>query len=187
MSLLPTPSEIVGFWRAAGYDRWFSSDPAFDADVRARLLPAHEDAVARGAGSKLLADYEDSADGALALVLLLDQVPRNVFRGTPRAFATDAAARQVADRALVRGFEQSFEPALRGFFFLPLMHAEDFACQQRCVALYEKLGQEKELKYAILHRDVIARFGRFPHRNPILGRTMTAEEAAYLAAGGFRG
>ncbi|MFG1463690.1 DUF924 family protein [Xanthobacter sp. DSM 24535] len=184
---IPTPSDIVTFWRAAGYERWFAADPAFDADVRARLLPAHEDAVARGAGATVLPDYETTPEGTLALILLLDQVPRNIFRGTPRAFATDPAALAVANRALGHGFDAHFEPKLRGFFYLPLMHAEDLRVQQRCVALYEKLGAEAELKYALLHRDIIERFGRFPHRNPILGRDMTPQEQAYLAAGGFTG
>lgn len=188
MNPLPSPAEIVAFWKAAGYDRWFKADPAFDAEVRAYLLPAHEDAVRRGAGGTELPDYEGTAEGALALVLLLDQVPRNVFRGTPRAFATDMAAHRVADRALARAFDQRIEDEqLRSFFYLPFMHAEDLDAQERCVALYEKLGDGEELKYAVVHRDIIARFGRFPHRNPILGRDMTPEEAKYLSDGGFSG
>lgn len=187
MSALPSPAEIVAFWRAAGPGRWFSADPAFDAQVGAHLLPAHLDALSRGAGAQPLADYEDSAEAALALILLLDQVPRNVFRGTPRAFASDEAARQVADRALEQGFDASVEPALRGFLYLPFMHAEDLALQERCVALYEALGRADELDYARIHRDIIARFGRFPHRNPILGRGMTEAEERFLSHGGFAG
>ena len=187
MTRLPSPDDIVAFWRAAGPDRWFTSDPAFDREVRDALLPAFEDAVARGAGESLLPDYEATAEGSLALVLLLDQVPRNVFRGTPRAFATDAAARLVADRACVAGFDRKLGPLLRGFLYLPGMHAEDLPAQERAVAHYEALGDAEQLRYAIIHRDIIARFGRFPHRNPLLGRTMTAEEAKFLADGGFSG
>ncbi|MEP9376258.1 DUF924 family protein [Aquabacter sp. CN5-332] len=188
MSALPSPSDIVAFWLAAGYERWFTSDPAFDEEVRARLLPAYEDAVRRGAGATPLPDYEATPEGALALVLLLDQVPRNVFRGTPRAFTTDAAALQVTERALARGFDQLVEnKQLRSFLYLPFTHAEDLAHQERCVALYEQLGDEEELKYAHIHHDIIARFGRFPHRNPILGRDMKPEEQQYLSDGGFSG
>ena len=187
MTRHPSPADIIAFWRAAGPDRWFKSAPAFDREVREALLPALEDAVARGAGETPLADYEATAEGSLALVLVLDQVPRNVFRGSPRAFATDAAARLVADRACAAGFDQKVEPLLRGFLYLPGMHAEDLAVQERAVTLYEALGDAEQLRYAIIHRDIIARFGRFPHRNPILGRTMTAEEAQFLAEGGFAG
>lgn len=185
--MIPSPSDIVAFWRAAGHEKWFSPDPAFDAEVRARLLPVHLDAAARNAEATPLPDYEAAPEGALALVILLDQVPRNAFRGTPRAFATDAAARAVADRALVRGFDAGIEPALRGFLYLPFMHAEELAIQERCVALYEQMGEPDQLKYAHIHRDIIARFGRFPHRNPVLGRRMTEEEERFLAEGGFSG
>lgn len=188
MSALPSPAEIVAFWLAAGYERWFNVDPAFDAEVRARLLKAHEDAVRRGAGATPLPDYEETPEGALALVLLLDQVPRNVFRDTPRAFATDRAALRVAERALAHGLDQQVEnQQLRSFLYLPFMHAEDLAHQERCVYLYERLGDAENLKYAHLHRDIIARFGRFPHRNPILGREMKPEEQDYLSDGGFSG
>ncbi|MEW6257200.1 MAG: DUF924 family protein [Pseudomonadota bacterium] len=187
MSTRRTPSEIVTFWREAGADKWFSSDPSFDAEVRDALLPAYLEAMERGVGSKVLHAFETSVEGTLALVILLDQVPRNVFRGTPRAFASDPAARAVAERAQERGIDEQVEPALRGFLYLPFMHAEDLAAQEYAVALYERLGDAEQLKYAIIHRDIIARFGRFPHRNPILGRTMSQSEAEYLAAGGFSG
>ncbi|WP_127090260.1 DUF924 family protein [Aquabacter cavernae] len=187
MSTIPSPADIVAFWRAAGPEKWFSADPAFDCQVREALLPAHLDAVARGAGASPLPDYEDDAQGALALVLLLDQVPRNVFRGTPSAFASDEAARLVAERALAKGLDAQVEPALRGFLYLPFMHAEDIALQERCVGLYEALGATEELHYARIHRDIIARFGRFPHRNPILGRATSEAERQFLVEGGFSG
>lgn len=185
-ALPDTPAEILSWWRAAGRERWFGAGAAFDADVRARLLPAHE---AAAAGQ--LVSWEETPEGAAALLILLDQVPRNVFRATPRAFATDHRARAVAERAIARGFDDAREvntaPSLRGFFYLPFMHAEDAACQQRCVHLYRAAGDEEGLAFALLHQDAIARFGRFPHRNPILGRAMTPDEQAYLDAGGFQG
>lgn len=187
MTTLLSPAEIVAFWRAAGRERWFKADPAFDASVRETLLPAHDDAVARGAGEQPLPGYEVSPDGTLALAILLDQVPRNVFRGTPRAFATDSAAFAVSNRALASGMDGRVEPLLRGFLYLPYMHAEDLAAQELSVALYEALGDADQLHYAVVHRDIIARFGRFPHRNPILGRETTEEEARFLAEGGFSG
>ncbi|MFG1477188.1 DUF924 family protein [Xanthobacter sp. V4C-4] len=180
------PAAILAWWRAAGRARWFGGGPAFDAEVRARLLPLHE-AVAAGAH----ADWRETADGAAALLILLDQVPRNVFRGTPRAFATDDRALAVAEAALARGFDRAAEvnapPSLRGFFYLPFMHAEDLRHQRRCVALYQSAGEAEGLAFAQVHEDAIARFGRFPHRNRILGRETTPEEQAYLDGGGFSG
>jgi uncharacterized protein (DUF924 family) len=139
----------------------------------------------------LLAAWEQSAPGALALLLLTDQIPRNLFRGSAHAFASDALAREVADRAIAQGFDQQTEASLRGFFYLPFEHHEDAASQARAVALFERLaaetGDREGLEYARLHAGLIARFGRFPHRNPVLGREPTAEETAYLAQGGFAG
>ena len=176
------PEEVISFWREAGPKRWFTQDAAFDADIRQRFGVLH-DRAARGD----LADWETRADGALALVLLLDQFSRNMFRGEVRAFAADAMARGVADRAIARGYDTQVDAGLRSFFFVPFMHSEVLADQQRCVALYEAAGETENVKWAIEHRDIIARFGRFPHRNAILGRAMTAEEQQYLDAGGFKG
>lgn len=173
---------IVDFWIAAGPQRWFSADPDFDAGVTARFLPLHE-AGARGD----LPDWETTPTNALALVLLLDQFPRNMFRATPRAFATDAQALRVAEGAIARAFDRAFQPPVRRFFYLPFMHAEDVALQRRCEALCGAAGDEEGVKYAVLHREIIERFGRFPHRNPILGRAMRPEEQAFLDAGGFSG
>lgn len=176
------PAEIVSFWREAGPDKWFEQDEAFDRAIGSRFLAAYE---AAAAGE--LAAWEESAQGALALLLLLDQFPRNMFRGDARAYATDARARAVADRALARGFDQATEPALRQFFYLPLMHSEALIDQERSVRLYEALGDAEQLRYAREHRDIIQKFGRFPHRNRILGRAMMPAEQAFLDAGGFRG
>jgi uncharacterized protein (DUF924 family) len=174
---------VVAFWRDAGPDRWFAKDEGFDALCRARFLATYE-AAARGD----LNDWELVAEGALAVVLLLDQFPRNMFRGTRRAYQTDATARDTADRAIERGFDKQVDPELRVFFYLPFDHSEDPADQERSVALHEAAGDAEGLKWGRHHRDLIARFGRFPHRNAILGRESTPEEQAYLAEeGAFKG
>src|SRR5262249_4458344 len=156
------------FWREAGPNQWFADDPAFDLAVRSRFFAIRE-AAARGG----LADWEHSAEGALALVLLFDQFPRNMFRGDARVFATDAMARAVADRALVRGYDQATDSTMRPFFYLPFMHSEALVDQDRCIRLYEALGDADQLRYAIEHREVIEKFGRFPRRNRALGRETT--------------
>jgi uncharacterized protein (DUF924 family) len=179
---IASASDVVSFWRDAGYERWFKPDAGFDRDVRERFLATHE-----AAASSNLSVWERTPEGALALLILLDQFPRNMFRGTPRAFATDAAAREVARRALDRGFDKEVEPQMRSFFYLPFMHSESVADQEQCLALYKAHGNEDGIKYAEIHLDAIRRFGRFPHRNEILGRASTPEEVAYLESGGFRG
>jgi uncharacterized protein (DUF924 family) len=180
---LATIDEVVRFWREAGPDKWFSRDPAFDETCRQRFLETYE-AAARGD----LAEWELDPQGALALLILLDQFPRNMFRGTRRVYATDAAAVLTAERAIERGFDRAVEPAMRRFFYLPFMHSEELPHQERSVALNEALGEEDSIHWARHHRDIVARFGRFPHRNAILGRESTAEERAYLAEeGAFAG
>lgn len=179
---IPTATDVVDFWRAAGPERWFAKDDGFDAECRARFLDAWEMAAAGG-----LDAWAETAEGALGLVLLLDQMPRNMFRGDPRTFATDAAALAVAKRALALGYDRRVQPELRAFFYLPFMHAEDLAAQETSVALYTELGLAENLKFARHHRDVIARFGRFPHRNAVLGRETTPDEAAFLEEDDFRG
>jgi uncharacterized protein (DUF924 family) len=179
MDTTSTPQDILAFWRDAGPDRWFKADPGFDAAFRDRFLAAHE-AAARGE----LAAWADSADGALALVLLLDQLPRNAFRGSARVYATDALARDLADAAIARGFDRAAGEDLRRFFYLPFMHSERPQDQERSVELNAPLGGEAQ-RYALHHRDIVARFGRFPHRNAALGRTSTPEEERFLAEGGF--
>jgi len=177
-----TASDIVAFWREAGPDRWFKKDTAFDDDIRRRFLGIHE---AAAAGK--LAAWERNAEGALALLILLDQFPRNMFRGQARAFATDPLARAVTAGALVRGFDAQVPREMRAFFYLPFEHSEDMADQERGLALYKAGGDADGLKWAELHADIIRRFGRFPHRNAVLGRTTTPEEQAFLDGGGFAG
>ena len=171
--------EMVAFWRDAGAGKWFNGGAEFDAECRERFLGAHFAAARRE-----FAGWMDDAEGALALVLLLDQIPRNVFRGSAHAFATDGLAREIARNALDAGFDMRIDVPMRIFFYLPFEHSEAIADQDRAVELFTSLGNANLLGYANAHRDVIARFGRFPHRNAALGRGNTTEEQAWLAAGG---
>ncbi len=177
----PRIAELVGFWRTAGPGAWFTKDADFDDGFRTRFLALHEAAAAG-----VLDGWAATPEGALALLLLLDQFPRNAFRGTARMYATDAAARRVATAAVAAGHDAALEPALRLFVYLPFAHSEDPADQERSVALTRGLG-EPSLAHAERHRDVVRRFGRFPHRNDILGRTTTPAERRFLAEGGFGG
>jgi uncharacterized protein (DUF924 family) len=176
-----SPADVLGFWREAGAKRWFRKDAAFDADFRDRFLPAHE-AGARGE----LDGWAVNAVGALALLVLLDQFPRNAFRDTARMFATDARSLALAEKSIAAGFDTPTDHELRNFFYLPLMHSEDLGNQQRAVELTASLGGEQH-RFALLHRDVVERFGRFPHRNHILGRDSTPQEQQFLDEGGFAG
>jgi uncharacterized protein (DUF924 family) len=177
-----TPAEIVAFWRSAGPERWFKKDDAFDIDIRSRYLATWQDAAA-GA----LSSWEATDEGTLALIIVLDQFPRNMFRNDARAFASDALALATAKRAIERGVDQRVDAELRQFIYMPLMHAETIADQDRCVALFEALGNENNLKFAHIHADIIRRFGRFPHRNAVLGRDTTKNEQDFLDSGGFSG
>jgi uncharacterized protein (DUF924 family) len=177
-----TPADVLAFWRAAGPDKWFEKDDAFDGEIRERFLDAY---TAAAAGR--LAAWEEDADSALALVIVLDQFPRNMFRGDARTYAADPLARAVADRAIARGFDKLYLPPEQRFFYLPFTHSENLADQERCVALNRAAADEEGVKWAEVHADIIRRFGRFPHRNKALGRATTAEEQAFLDAGGFAG
>ena len=174
-------AEVIRFWQDAGPNLWFAKDAQFDARFRERFITLHE-AAARGA----LDDWAETAEGSLALIILLDQFPRNAFRGTPRMYATDEAARVIADTAIRAGHDRAVPPELQLFVYLPFGHSENLADQERSVALAARLGQEN-LKHAKHHHDIVKRFGRFPHRNQILGRTMRPEEQAYLDNGGYKG
>lgn len=174
-------NEVVQFWVNAGSGSWFRKDVAFDDRFREKFAAAH-DAAARGE----IDDWSADGEGALALLILLDQYPRNSFRGTSRMFATDEKALQVAKQAIASGFDVTAEPSLRLFFYTPFIHSERIEDQDRALLLYAQLGAETA-RHAHIHRDIIARFGRFPHRNPLLGRETTAEEQQFLDAGGFAG
>jgi uncharacterized protein (DUF924 family) len=180
-SQITRPGDVIAFWRDAGPSRWFKKDEAFDRAFRDRFIDAHE-AAARGD----LDEWQRTPDGALALCILLDQFPRNSFRGSPRMFATDPKARAVAQEAIRAGFDVNTEEQLRQFFYLPFMHSEQLADQDLCVRLTAPLGEDSA-KYARMHRDIVARFGRFPHRNAVLGRESTPEEQRFLDEGGFSG
>ena len=179
--LAPEARALLEFWRAAGPSLWFAKDAAFDRTFRERFAHAYASA-ARGE----LSDWAQTADGALALILLLDQYPRNSFRGTPRMYATDGAARELARRAVEVGFDRQVELALQGFMILPFGHSELLADQERAVELSRRLGSPHR-QHAEHHRDIVRRFGRFPHRNAILGRTSTEAEREYLEHGGYQG
>jgi uncharacterized protein (DUF924 family) len=177
------PAEaVVSFWREAGPALWFAKDADFDRRFRERFLALH-DAAARGE----LRGWLATPEGALALLILLDQFPRNAFRGTPRMYATDALAREMARLALDAGHDRALDPDLRVFFGLPFGHSEDLADQDLSVALARGLGIPIAAEHAEEHRDIIRRFGRFPHRNPILGRPMTDAEQRFLDHGGYAG
>ena len=178
---LPAAREVVDFWREAGPSRWFAKSDAFDAEFLSRFSDAHQ-AAARGE----LDHWTDDAEGTLALLVLLDQLPRNAWRNNPHMLATDGLALAVAKKALAAGFDQQFEKELRPFFYLPFMHSEVLAEQERSVELNAALDANTQ-RYAVLHRDIVARFGRFPHRNRMLGRSTTAEEQKFLDKGGFAG
>lgn len=180
----PLSADILTFWfgdtdLARDMERreiWFRATPEFDAELARRYGAAHERAGG-GAFDHFVATPAD----CLALVLLLDQVPRNIHRGTPRAFGTDAKAREIARVALDRGHDQPMSAWRKLFFYLPFEHSEDLADQDRACALYETLGDERAYQSALDHRAAIRTFGRFPHRNAVLGRESTPEEVAYLA------
>lgn len=175
------PSEVLAFWRDAGQEQWFAKVDAFDAKFRSRFLDAHFAAARR--------EYDDwlgNAEDALSLILLLDQFPRNCFRGTGHMFATDGLCRTYAREALELGYPQQVAEELRVFFYLPFMHSEELEDQKLCCELCKPLG-DYIFERAVEHYDIIERFNRFAHRNEALGRQTTPEEKAFLDDGGFAG
>jgi uncharacterized protein (DUF924 family) len=190
--------DILAFWfggpehpeRGRMRKAWFTVDPAFDDEIRQRFLEDHQKA-ATGVYDALA----DTARGTLALAILLDQVPRNIFRGEGRAYAQDAKARAIVTRAVASGFDMELSPVERLFIYLPLEHSEDVTDQRRCVALMQSLPATPEfppearaeaIDYAQRHLAIIERFGRFPHRNAALGRVSTPEEVEFLKQPGSR-
>jgi uncharacterized protein (DUF924 family) len=175
--------EVLQFWfgepRGPRQKRWFEKDPALDAEIRSSFLPLYE-ALARSEQGKWL----DEATHCLARIVVLDQFPRNMFRGTTRAFATDPLALQAARHAVGRGYDHGLLPVERLFIYLPFEHSESLEDQERACELCRPLAAFPETddayRYAVAHRDIIARFGRFPHRNAILGRASTPEEVEFL-------
>ena len=174
------PGQVLLFWfETLRPEDWYRSDQDVDDLVRDKLGDLHEQA-ARGA----LDHWRETPAGALALIILFDQVPRNIHRGTARAFATDEQALAVLENALANRLDGELTPEKRVFFYLPFMHSEDKSNQERSVALFRELGKESNLDFAVRHWDIVLRFGRFPHRNAILGRKSTPEEEEYLSQPG---
>ena len=175
------PAELIAFWREAGPKLWFAVDAAFDGRFHERFLLTHE-AAARGE----LESWLETAESALALVLLLDQFPRHAFRGSPRMYGTDHAAKGIAEAAIAAGHDRALSRDLQQFFYLPFSHSEHMADQQRAVDLCRHLGGEV-LAHAEQQRDIVWRFGHFPQRNHLLGRRSTAAEEDYVAEAGSAG
>jgi uncharacterized protein (DUF924 family) len=178
---MSTPQAVIDFWQQAGPKRWFAKDDAFDTTFRDTFHATHLQAARRE-----LESWLDSAEGALALLILLDQYPRNAFRGTAHMFATDPLARLYAQRMVDAGLDRQVEPALRAFCYLPFEHSEDPKDQQRSLTLNQQLDANT-YRWAKQHAQIIERFGRFPHRNAVLARDTTDEERAFLDKGGFAG
>jgi len=189
-----SPQDVLDFWfgepGSEGYGdyrkAWFAKEPAFDQAVQARFAKLYQDAI-----KGRLDGWRDTAAGALALTVVLDQFPHHLFRGTARAFEADAKALALAEAAVGKSFDQQVLPVQRVFFYLPFEHSEDMARQDRAVALFARLASENPgfrdyLDYAHQHREVIARFGRFPHRNELLGRASTSAEREFLKQPGSR-
>ncbi len=179
---MTTPDTITGFWFGLDPKAYFTKDPAFDAELETRFGDDVGHALDGGYG-----DWAETPDGCMALVLLLDQFTRNIYRGTAKMFAGDARALGVARHALDHGHDKAFADGRQLWFYMPFMHSEDLADQERCIELCTKAGLDDNISYAVEHADIIRRFGRFPHRNELLGRTSTPEEIAFLEAGGFAG
>lgn len=185
--MIQTPETVLAFWlEETPPEGWYRVDPALDAAVRERFR-ATWDAAAEGMLEHWHEGPEATATGALAYLIVTDQFPRNMFRDDPRAFATDALARAAARGALERGFDLAVEGPARQFFYLPFMHSEHPGDQDLCLALISERLPGPNLLHARAHREVIRRYGRFPYRNAVLGRGTTAEEAAFLDAGGYAG
>ena len=173
-----TPDAVLAFWFADAMRRaWFRSTPALDAQIRARF-----EGLWRAATDGHVDDWADTPEGALALAIVLDQLPLNMFRGQPEAFAGEAQAIAVAQRAIAAGFDHQLPPERVAFLYMPLMHSEALVHQEQAVRLFAAAGLDDNLRFARHHHDLIRRFGRFPHRNAILGRQSTPDELAYLAS-----
>jgi len=174
--IMLTPQDILDFWYAPDMrSSWFNSTSELDAQIRQRFEPVWEAAV-RGE----LDDWRGSPSGCLALAIILDQFPLNMFRGTAKSFSSEHRAITIAKQAIAQGFDQHIDAAQLAFLYMPLMHSENLADQELSVELYAAAGLNNNLRFAQHHREIVRRFGRFPHRNAILGRASTSEEIDYL-------
>ena len=172
-------NDVLDFWFSEeSRPRWFNSSAAFDEVINRQFGELYRAACDGGLG-----DWADSAEGALALVITLDQFPRNLFRGQSETYATDKQALSISERAIANSFDQALDDDGRAFLYMPFMHSEDKNMQERSVALFNAAGLAGNIKHAEQHRDIVRRFGRFPHRNAILGRESTEQERAYLSSG----
>ena len=175
-----SPEDVIAFWRDAGPEKWFTTDEAFDAQIADRFSVLHGAAV-QGSHDA----WAESGDGALALILVLDQFSRNLHRGSALTFASDPKALKIAETALARGDDHAVSKDLQIFFYMPFEHSECLADQRTSIRLTHAMQNAHYMEYAHTHHDVIRRFGRFPHRNAVLGRHTNAAEKAFLGAGGF--
>ncbi len=178
-----TPAGIIAFWTEAGPSKWFKKDPAFDQTIAARFGGAVDEAL-----HGRLDHWSETPSGFLALVLVLDQFPRNIWRDDARAFSGDEKALEISETAIEQGQDMPLSPAERKWVYMPFMHSERLDAQQVGLVYFkDRLEDPETYKFAVLHRDIIERFGRFPHRNLVLGRETTVEEQAFLDEGGFSG
>ena len=180
---MTTPEDVLDFWFGEATPvQWFAKDDGFDVALRSRFGALHDEAAAGGLG-----DWEATADGRMALILVLDQMSRNLYRGDAHAYATDPLARHYATRAVGLGLDKQVEATLRPFLYLPFEHSEDPIDQEHSMRLFGALDDPESARWARVHHDIIVRFGRFPHRNAALGRATTPTEQAFLDNGGFGG
>lgn len=177
-----TPQDVSSFWEQAGENRWFAKNAAFDGALKVRFGAALAESW-----TGALDHWGETPEGALGLAILLDQVSRNIHRGSALAFAADARALRLAKQWIGEGFHQKLPAPRARWLIMPFEHAEDLDAQWRGVSLFQTMGLNDMAHWAKVHLDIIARFGRFPHRNAVLGRASTPEELAFLKSGGFAG
>jgi len=179
---IASSQSVLNFWIEAGPSKWFRKDGSFDDEIRSKFLTTFN-----AARNRELRQWESEPDSAMALILVLDQFSRNLYRDSDEAFAQDAYCLDVVKAAMESGLDRRMPQEIAEFCYMPLMHSEDLGDQENCIEQMQRLGLEETVKFAIIHRDIIKQFGRFPHRNAVLGRTTTEAEQAFLEAGGFSG
>jgi len=179
---LPSAEKILDFWFSAGSKKWFTRNDRFDEDIRRQFLPLYCEAAKGNVDT-----WSGSAEGMLALIIVLDQFSRNLHRNSPLAFAADEKALGLSRTAIEQHFDIEFPSSVRSWFYMPFMHSEKLEMQETSVRLFSTIDDKGNLKAALTHRDIIRKFGRFPHRNKALGRCSRPEELEFLATGGFSG